>query len=96
MPTTQRNFVSLCYGLMYRTSLACTTNELRQCASQPERVRQPSRIAALPKSGFEISLAKEELANQCLARWHVGVVLNPGAADGLESTVKNLLFDAIK
>ena len=65
-------------------------------AGEAERIRQPRRLAPHPKARLEVLLAVEELPDQCLAGGHVGVVLDPGAADELEFALEDLLLDALE
>jgi hypothetical protein len=36
------------------------------------------------------------LSDECFAGWHVSIVLDPGATDGLEQSVLDLGFDAVE
>lgn len=75
---------------------ACAADDLRQRACEAETVREPRDGAPLPEAGLEISLSEDELARQCLTRWHIGIVLNPRPADRVKLSRQHLLAHAFE
>ncbi|RCI14657.1 hypothetical protein L249_6954 [Ophiocordyceps polyrhachis-furcata BCC 54312] len=69
--------------------------ELRKLARVSESVGQPEGAAARAELFLKESLAVEELTDERLAARHVGVVLDPAAADGMELASGNLALDAL-
>ena len=69
-------------------------DDLRQGARVAERVGHPGLLALDPELIQEELLARDELAGHRLAAGHVGVTLDPHAADGNELPRSDLLADA--
>ena len=68
-------------------------DDLRQGGGVAEGVRQPDLLGVDPEPVEEVPLAGHELARHRLAAGHVGVGLDPHAADGDELPVRDRLRD---
>lgn len=69
--------------------------DLRDLAAEAKGVGQPGRRGPRAELGLEEALPVEKLAHERLAAGQVRVVLDPGAADGLELARLDLGLDAL-
>ena len=75
---------------------ASKTADLRKLCRVTERIREPEGSTSLSKTAFEVALSVHKLAHQRLSTWHVRIVLDPTTANGLESPLLDLAFNAVE
>jgi hypothetical protein len=69
--------------------------DLRNLARESKRIREPRRCRPEAELSLEEALSVQELAHQRLAAREVGIVLDPGATDGVELSRLDLGLDAL-
>ena len=75
---------------------ACLTSDLRQRGRVAEDIRNPQFVRLDPELLGEESLAVHQLAHEGLARWDVGVRLDPHASDRLPPFRSDLFRDLLE
>jgi len=75
---------------------ACKSTKLRKLSRVAKGVRKPEGCASLTEATLVVSLTVQELSDQRLSAWHVGVMFNPAATDGHKIALLDLALDTIE
>lgn len=72
------------------------TTDLGKLCAIAKRIREPESLAPRTEATLKVSLPEKKLASQTLTTRHVGIVLNPAAANVLELALVDMAADVLE